>query len=395
MQSTFLVLVILLLLLAAVLTQEPFVFSILYIITAVFLLDLFWKRQVGKSIDCRRVMQSRAFPDEEVQVKLKINNRSFFPLVWGRIREGLPPGTSLRLYHQVISLAPKQEQDLTYSFKIPKRGMYEIGPLNLTNGDLMGFSKDQTQTWDSQPLIVYPRVYPLTKLGLPSVSPLGNKKHHQPIFEDPTRPIGKREYIPGDSQRRIDWKSSAVTGALQVKVFEPAVSMETAIFLDLNLAAYSEKRYFDAIELAISTAASVSNYVVEAREGIGFFSNGKDPLAVDHKSQKLNPAKGVTTLMQILENLARIEAHQTNPIEDLMHQEAVRLSWGTTLVLITGHAPQTIFDNLIQAQRLGLQTVLILAGEIEAVDGIKAKAKSLKILCHHLLYTQDLKGWQG
>lgn len=392
---SFLLVTILVLLLAAVLTQETFVFTLLYIVAAVFGLDLFWKNQVGKKISCRRTMQTHAFPDEDVRVKLSIKNGSLFPLVWGRIREGFPAGTSLRLFHQVISLSPKQEKNLFYSFKIPKRGIYEIGPLNLTNGDLLGFSKDLTHEWDSQPLIVYPRVYPLSRLGLPSVSPLGNKKHHQPIFEDPTRPVGKRGYIPGDSLRRIDWKSSAVIGDLQVKLFEPAVSMETALFLDLNLDAYPQKRYFDAIELAISTAASVAHYVVETREAVGFYSNGLDPLAVDKKPHRFPPTKGVANLMQILEGLARIEAHQTTPIESMLQEEIVRLSWGTTLVLLTGHAPHNLFDPLIQAQRLGLQIVLILVGEIEAVDSIKARAKFMGMACHHLLYTPDLKAWQG
>ena len=54
----------------------------------------------------------------------------------------------------------------------------------------------------------------LTSLSLPSHSPLGTLRHTQPIFEDPSRVTGKRDYISGDSLRRVDWKATAATGRL-------------------------------------------------------------------------------------------------------------------------------------------------------------------------------------
>lgn len=391
--TSFLFVALVILLLAAVLSQEPFVFTLLYILLAVFVLDLVWKKQVAKSIQVNRRMQARAFPDEPVQVQLKVQNKGWMPLVWGQLGEGFPPGISIRTFQQVITLGAHQTQLLEYSFKVPKRGVYPIGPLHLTHGDLMGFTKDQRFTLQSQPLIVYPKVVPLQKLGFPSISPLGNKKYHQPIFEDPTRPIGKRDYQRGDSQRRIDWRASAAVGSLQVKLFEPAIALETAIFLDLNRAAYPHKRYVDAVEAAISTAASIGNWVIESRESAGLYTNGKNLLEDYQKPIVFPPAKGYAQLMEILEALAKVQAVETHPIETLIHQQAVNLSWGATLVVITGSAPQSLFDQMIQSQRVGLQVVLVLIGDVAAVEEIKTKANYLGVDCYHILYGIDLKSW--
>ena len=98
----------------------------------------------------------------------------------------------------------------------------------------------------AQYLTVYPRIVALNSIQIPSRSPQGTMRHTQPIFEDPTRVLGKREYVAGDSLRRVDWKSTAVTGRLQVKLFEPAISLETLIFLNLNAEDYHYRSRIDS-----------------------------------------------------------------------------------------------------------------------------------------------------
>ena len=55
--------------------------------------------------------------------------------------------------------------------------------------------------------------------------------------------------------------STAVAGRLQVKLFEPSIALETAIFLDLDANVYSLRARYDISELAIVIAASLANWV--------------------------------------------------------------------------------------------------------------------------------------
>ena len=65
------------------------------------------------------------------------------------------------------------------------------------------------------------QVVPVADLGLPSRSPFGHLKTQQRLYQDPSRTIGVRDYVPGDSVRTINWKTSAATGSLKVRKLEP------------------------------------------------------------------------------------------------------------------------------------------------------------------------------
>jgi uncharacterized protein (DUF58 family) len=209
---------------------------------------------------------------------------------------------------------------------------------------------------------------------LPSRSPFGFLKHKDPIFEDPSRIFGKRNYQDGDPLSRIDWKSSASTGELQVKIFEPAITMETIIVLDLDPESYDIKRQFDSTELAITSAASIANWSNHQKLTVGLLTNGLDPLNNMSPFSALPVQKGSQHVMMILEALARVEVGQTSPINSLFSQALSLSSWGTTLILITGQYSQLLLEEIIQAKQDGLNVVLMLIGFSQ--DQMKAKSES-------------------
>jgi uncharacterized protein (DUF58 family) len=153
------------------------------------------------------------------------------PAVWLRIQESVPVDLSMKNLKQVVSLGPRGKMHFEYVLRARKRGYYRIGPLFVSSGDLIGFMREQRREGSTDHLIIYPRIVPLVNIKLPSRSPMGTMRHTQPIFEDPTRVLSKRDYVAGDSLRRIDWKATAATGRMQVKQFEPSIALETMLFL--------------------------------------------------------------------------------------------------------------------------------------------------------------------
>src|SRR5262249_20412066 len=102
------------------------------------------------------------------------------------------------------------------------RGYYRFGPARLASSDLFGFFPVEREDETRNAIIVYPRLYTLPELGLPAERPFGERRGFDRLFEDPARPSGLRDYRPGDSLRRIDWKASARSQALQSRVYEPS-----------------------------------------------------------------------------------------------------------------------------------------------------------------------------
>jgi uncharacterized protein (DUF58 family) len=393
MSAYFLPLVLILLVIAA-LMREDFVFTLLYLLAGAFAFGRWWSRKALKSLKIERKYPNRAFLGEELEVELDLTNTGLLPVIWLRVHESLPVEMAVpNFYRSVVSLGPREQVKLHYRLKTRKRGYYPIGPLNLQSGDLLGLAEKGRFEWGPDFLTVYPRIIPLQAVDLPSHSPMGTLHHHEPVFEDPTRVRGKRDYVAGDSLRRVDWKASASTGRLQVKQFEPSISLETSIFLNLNANEYDSKTRFQATELAIVAAASIAAWVERKKQSVGLVTNGKDPLAVGDGLHALPSRKGRGNLMRILDVLARIQVIETLPFAQVMRQVSANLSWGTTIVLITGHVDENLFDQLFQARRSGLDAMLVLCGKVPRFQEIQQKTAHFGFPLRQVFYEEDLNYW--
>ena len=353
-----------------------------------------WSRRSLSQIKLVREMDSHAFLGEKTTVLLKITNKGILPIPWLRIHEGLPLELSSGdgLQH-VISLGPRGNETIEYRIDPKKRGYYKVGPLYLRTGDLLGVSRELDAEGSVSYLTVYPRIIPLDVLSLPSRSPSGTMKYHQPMYEDASRIFGKRDYSPGDSIRRIDWKATAGSGKLQVKQFEPSIDLNTMIFLDMYANNFSIKTRYTSGEMAVTVAASIAAWVTSKGQSIGLVSNGVDELN-PLGSSYLPSARGNYQLMSLLEILARLQLQETTSMLEMLETNIGRLQWGTTLVLVTGDIREADWQQIIQAQKAGLQVSVYIIGASKSYPEIKAKAGLLNIGLSRLANELDLQTWQ-
>jgi uncharacterized protein (DUF58 family) len=392
MGSKYLVLV-LFIVAAAALAQVDAALTPLYLLVGAYAAGRFWSRRAMAGVQFRRIFTNRVFLGEKIPVRLELTNVSHLPVVWLRLRESLPVGVGMTQYQQVVTLPGRGKRVFDYLLQPTKRGYYQIGPLSLYSGDVLGMLDDQRREGPPDHLTVYPRIVALTRPRMPSRTPIGSLRHTQPIYEDPNRVFGKRDYQAGDSLRRIDWKSSASVGRLQVKQFEPSISLEMAILLDLSRTGYDAQRYIDATELAIVAAASLANWAIGRKQSAALATNGLDPLG-SGETIEVPMRKGRGHLMRILDVLARIEAGDTAPCVEMLRRERSRLGWGTTAVVITGKAGDALFDELFAAQRAGLNMVLILCGPAPNFDDIRRRAERFGIVALHARNERDLDTWR-
>ncbi len=422
------------LLVLAALLQEDVIFTLIYLFLGVYILGGVWSRRTLAGIIHRRILPARAFFGDEIPVRVEVANLSRLPAVWLRIQESVPVDLSIQKnLKQVVSLGPRGKVQFEYTLRARKRGYYRIGPLFVSSGDLIGFLTEQQREGSTEPLIIYPRIVQLTDIKLPSRSPMGTMRHTQPIFEDPTRVLSKRDYVAGDSLRRIDWKATAATGRLQVKQFEPSIALETMLFLNLNHEEYDIRARIDSTEQAIVVAASIAHWVASKKQSVGLCTNGVDPLitgdpyskapvespqlareAISHEAlvqrdaaaaQAVNggqqalaepvpPRKGQAHLMRILDVLARIQAAHTIPLVELIRREYLSLPWGTTLVVISGHLDDALFDQLFQVRRSGMNVVIVLVGAVVGAHDIQKRAAAFNFPLYLIRNEKDMDVWR-
>jgi uncharacterized protein (DUF58 family) len=392
MSRTFLPLIAVLLLIAAFL-RGGFALTLIYLVIGALAAGLWWSRRAVTQLETRRRFHAHAFLEERVTIDLHVRNKGWLPIPWLELRETLPVALAgPNRFQSVIHLGPRGEAHFEYAVDARKRGCYPIGPLSITTGDLLGLSDSVLLQSPPEVLVVYPRIVPFTAMDIPSRSPQGTLRHRLPLFEDPTRVFGKRGYTSGDSLRRIDWKSSAASGRLQVKLFEPSIALETCLLLNLNAEDYYYRSRIDSSELAIVIAASIANWIVAKKQRVGLLVNGRDPLAVGGTPQPLPARKGKRHLMQVLETLARVELTEALPAP-LIRQQRYHLPWGTTLILITGTVDEHALDELHRARRAGQNPVLILAGRDAADGAIRQQARILGIPVHSIATERELSVW--
>jgi hypothetical protein len=98
-------------------------------------------------------------------------------------------------------------------------------------------------------------------------------------------------------------------------------------------------------------------------------------------------------MMRLLETLARVEIIEKSALVPLIQQQRYQLSWGTTLIVITGTASRELLDELYQARRSGQNSVLILAGRDFPDEEAQRRAAFFGIPVISIATERDLDIW--
>lgn len=394
-------------------TKVDFFFYLLYALFGFYVLGRLWARRSLAAVTLERHHDHRVFLGQAFTVDVRVHNRSWLPVLWLRLTDTVPadlmPGI---VFRHVISLLPRERLNLNYTLKGRRRGYYHVGPFTTLGGDLLGTAAYESSQDGEDFVIVYPKIVALRDLGFPSLSPFGTLPSRQRLFEDPTRIQGVRDYQPGDSLRHMDWKTSARLGTLQVRRYEPAIALETAIFLNLDGADYPGRERYTATEFGIVVAASVAVHVVGLRQALSLVTNGRDPwqgsaplpdgTAAPEQCRPLAaPAlplrKGREHLMDVLDLLARIEVAPEDgalPFLDLLTRKSLALPWGSTVVIVTAREVEGLLDTLLALRRRGLLVILVLTSPDRDFNLTAQRASQIGIPALRIWSEQGLDVWR-
>jgi uncharacterized protein (DUF58 family) len=347
--------------------------------TTVFLLVLIilprlWSRHALRRLSGSIAGQDRAFPGEGIELTFELSNRGL-PLPWLEIEMELPyrlakgkrahsPYTKERL-RWVSALGRGQVISWKQTVEAKSRGDYRLGPLRLRSGDMFGLFPRELILPHFQSLLVYPRIFPLSKLNLPLRALFGEKIGPRSIYEDISRVAGAREYHYDDPLKRIHWKASAAHSKLQTRQYEYGTSLSLLLILDVN--SFTEED--DEFEYAVSTIASLT-YEAERRGfAVGLLTNSEPEVYIP-------TGTGKAQLMQILEALARITVKSRLPLSKQMDRIRTTLPVGATLVVVTRTTIPTLASLGCQLDQNGYSFLWI---SIEQSTGKKEPvAASLK-----------------
>jgi uncharacterized protein (DUF58 family) len=386
-----LTLLALLLLASALAHQTP-----LFLLTLAFLLAAgvseIWKTYCLTGLEYRRhFSKTRVEFGETIELEVEIVNRKLLPLAWLEIEDEipreLPPGRGkARASHKqgralltsLVALRPFERIRRRYQIPCTTRGEHVFGPVRLRTGDLFGLVTREVELEQIDAVIVRPRVVSLSALGLPARQPLGDTRIRSWLFEDPSRLVGAREHRPGDSLRRINWAASARTQQLQVKVYEPTTSHQIMLFLDLNTAAgewWGLVYDADALELSVTTAASLATWALGEGYPVGLACNGMQRFGTARI--EIPPSSAAPQLPLLLDTLGRLQPFAVRAFERTLAESARRLAYGTTVVVVSAALGPPALDELLAMRRRGHPVTVISTGRqpaLRSLDGLVVRA---------------------
>jgi uncharacterized protein (DUF58 family) len=310
---------------------------------------------------------------ETAEISIRITNTSLLPAPWLQMTDSVPPALRVSTPPQTaFMLGAGASRDFAYAVRGARRGYYRLGPLRLVMGDVLGLYTRQLTTPAAE-MTVLPQVLPLQSLILPAQQMFGPLPSAMRRGEDPARPAGVRPYHASDGVRRLDWKSTARSGELQVRRAEPSVAPETTLALSFGGEDYPANVVKDSLERAIVASASLGAALLARKLPVGLISNGRDPKYPDAEVV-LPQGKGDGHMQQLLQLLGRLESGADAPLADQLARHP--LPWGGTLVLIVADLTSDLLPQVIALRRRGQYLVLAL---LEATSGGLALARSQRL----------------
>lgn len=323
----------------------------------------------------RRFSEIRAFTGENVEIMLEVHNQKPLPLTWLNIVDAFPPGlpvsdkdlhtnptTNIAELRTFWMVGPFQKMRRRFNVECVHRGFYRYGPAQVSTGDPFGFFSRRSKLVQEDRLIIYPRIYTVSELRLPSRNPFGETRAKGRLFEDPLRTVGIREWQSADSLQRVHWKATARHQSLLSRVYEPSEEQQILIFLNV---ATMERHWYGHIpelqERSISVAGSLAALAAEQRLPVGLMANGALPGS--DQSIRLLPGRNAAQLTRILELLAAVTNFATEPVEHMLLHEAPKAPWGATLVIVTAIAHEELLAALITLSAAGRNIVLFTLAE--------------------------------
>ena len=213
-----------------------------------------------------------------------------------------------------------------YRLPTDRRGLVQIGPLDVVVGDPFGLTRLATVAAPKVALTVYPRVDQIDPLPYTTGhDPLAGARQPNSLGRTGEDFYALRPFVVGDDLRRIHWPSSARHDELLVRQNELPWQGRTTVLLDVRKAAHAG----DSLEVAVSAAASIVAATARRHDLVRLVTSaGTDS----------DFAPGSDHVEAIMEHLAIVPAAPTGSLRRSVEMLG-RHSTGGALVIVVAEVP--------------------------------------------------------
>jgi uncharacterized protein (DUF58 family) len=358
---------------AGVTTGSSLYYRLSYVWAALLLVSWGMSRLALHGVTSRRSARTlRSQVGQIFEERFEIHNESRWPCLWVEVRDHTPlPGS--RGSHVLTMIGGHESRTYLSRTRLVERGVFPLGPTELISGDLFGLFPVRRNIPNQDSVLVYPMMVDVASFPNPPGLLPGGEALRRRTPQITSNASGVREYAPGDPLNRIHWISTARRDRLIVKEFELDPLAEVWIFLDAARGVHASKPYvqpeFDprdfwrkrfqfqlppsSLEYSVTIGASLARYYLGRGRSVGLVTAG-------NSLQILPSDRGGRQLGKVLETLAMLRAETTLPLQGLIEAQARHMPRGSTAVIITPSASDTVYKTADLLMRRGMRPVMVL-----------------------------------
>lgn len=306
------------------LRPNPYALTGAVFCAALLLLTYAWARSMGKHVTTGRKLRFTAVQvGDRLEETVKLENRSPLPVIFAEFADrSSMPGYAIDGVRAVGSWASVR---WTTHTTCTQRGIFPLGRWETRLGDPFGLFEVRLAYQEPTEITVYPPLARIPPLFGPQRRTMGDRLSlRQAITADTVNAISTHPYVHGEPLRRIHWRTSARTGQLHVKNFEPEASSVVWLILDLEAAAHVGEGPDSSMEKLVILAASLTAQLLDQRLAVGMLLG----------NQVVTPRAGRWQLWSILRSLAGAQPESLS-LSELLRRAADVVSLRQSAIVLT------------------------------------------------------------
>jgi uncharacterized protein (DUF58 family) len=373
---TLLKIMLLILIINALISGGAFQYFLLFAMLSTILFNYFYIQINQKNISHLFFSSTESGTvGEQLRVEYKLTNNGFIPIMNSQVTMFISRRLGDSKYPvENLIFKPFQFTNLKHDITLKHHGYYRLGKIQVDMKDPLRLFSRRVVFDREINLTIYPRIFEIEKFPLPHRELFGNRDVKLKAYEDFTNIKNSREYVPGDSYKKIHWKLTAKTDKLYVKEYNLSASGKVYIYLDCYKENYSEKLLFDQDEKIVEIAGSLVKFYLKNRFEVSL-------VYLDGNRKKMIGGKSLRQFDLFLKALTGFTPNAEINMTRFLQNETGKLSYGATVVVITPKVDHEMSMLLTQMRRkkfvLQLITLDHLKSHLDQLDGLGIRYQSI------------------
>ncbi|MDQ3878472.1 MAG: DUF58 domain-containing protein [Actinomycetota bacterium] len=303
----------------------------------------------------RSVAPQRVGAGHPITVRIRLTNigRATTPLLL--LDDRIPAGLTGRARFAFAGVEPDGVRSAAYEIRPPRRGRYQIGPLEIVCTDPFGLANVTLHAQDTTSILVYPRI---ETLALPRDH--GERRSLSvSALRQPTGMTGEdfytlREYVEGDDLRKIHWPSTAKRARYMIRQEETPWHTRATLLMDDDAVAHDSVAGSSSFERCAEATASLVDLYHRAGYTFRLLCSHEPGVAASRGTDHLNRCLDLLATVQPI----RTTGQPTALLTRFAELEAQGSAEGT-LVFVGGSIDARVAMGLSRCRRRYRQVIAV------------------------------------